>query len=221
MPLLCTAFLCAVDAKAQRSRWELAGGANWTRYRDPLGTEHGPRTGRRAEGMGFSLGATRAWQRSGTWGEVLMVQAAWSSAGYSFDESGGGYGTKFLADGLDRGRRSMQVLSADVLAALAWHGLPGLRLEAGPMVRVVLGAWDRRRGERLLQNGPRPLDERTWSRDLLAPVDAGLCLGALVEGPEGIGFMLRSFTGLTDLDRAPGASASYTAQLQFLVVYRW
>jgi hypothetical protein len=72
----------------------------------------------------------------------------------------------------------------------------------------------------LLKDERRPLDERRWSRDLLAPLDMGVCFGALVEGPEGIGFALRSFTGLTDLDRGPGASASYTAQLQFVVVYR-
>lgn len=43
----------------------LAAGANLTRYADPLGPDHGPRTGCSANGAGFLLSVQREWKREG------------------------------------------------------------------------------------------------------------------------------------------------------------
>ena len=200
--------------------WSLAAGANFTRYADPLGTDHGPRTGRSANGPGFLLSAQREWKHERKTGLLTGAQVSYSTSGYYFDESGGKYGPEFMADGVDTGRRSMHVTTLDAPVMLVWRGLHSLRLEVGLMPRLLLRAEERWHGERLDGPSPQPLDRRARQDGSLSRLEVGWCAGALIEGPARIGMGLRYFQGLTNLDRSPGSSASYGRQIQLAVTYR-
>lgn len=200
--------------------WTLAAAANFTRYADPLGPDHGPRTGRSANGPGFLLSVQREWKHEHKTGLLTGAQVAYSTSGYYFDESGGKYGPEFIADGVDTGRRSMHVTTLDAPIMLVWRGFRSLRLDVGVMPRLLLHAEERWHGERLDGPVPQPLDRRLRREGSLEPLEVGWCVGALIEGPTRIGMGLRYFQSLTNIDRSPGSSASYGRQIHVAVVYR-
>ncbi len=166
------------------------------------------------------LGAYHEWKHARKTGWLAGALVSYSTSGYFYDESNGDYGPKFMVDGLDMGRRSMQVTSLDAPVMIVWRGLPSLRLELGVMPRLLLRAEERWHGERLDGPGPEPLDRRVLCYRSLEPLEMGWCAGALIEGPARIGMGLRYFQSFTNLDRSPGSSASYGRQIQLAVTYR-
>jgi hypothetical protein len=198
----------------------MAAGVSYTRYADPLGPGHGPRTGRPADGLGWGFGVCHEWKHKRSSGLLAGVQVSYSTSGYYFDESGGTYGPDHVTDGMERGRRSMHVITLDIPVMMVWRGLPGLRLEAGIMPRMLVLAEERWHGERSSGADPGPMDRRTRCDGYLAAMEWGVYGGALVEGRKRIGMGLHYFMGLTNLDRSPGSSASYGRQIQLAVTYR-
>lgn len=220
--LLCLAAAwAAANGSAQwKARWDLAVGASFTHYADPLGYDHGPHTGHSANGPGLLLCAQREWRHGRKSGLLMGAQLSYTTSGYYFNGAGNKYGQTFLANGVDVGRRSMRVTTVDVPVMLVWRGLRSLRLEAGLMPRLVLRAEEWWRGEQLVGPEPVRLDRHMRREGNLMPMELGWCAGALIEGPARIGMGLRYFQGLTNVDRSPGSSASYGKQIQLAVTYR-
>lgn len=105
----------AADAQAT-SLWSVRGGSNYTWYSDPLGPGHGPHTGHSASGVGGSAGLGYEYPHDGDWGVALEWDVTLRSAGYEFDETS--YPASFLADGSDRGRRTMRSVLVEFPALL-------------------------------------------------------------------------------------------------------
>lgn len=209
--LILLAQTAAAEAQAT-GPWSVRGGANYTWYSDPLGPGHGPHTGHSASGVGGFAGLGYEYPREGDWGVALEMDVALRNAGYEFDETS--YPASFLADGSDRGRRTMRSALVEFPALLVYRGWAGLRVEAGPYVSRLLHAVDVRSGTRWSNGNEMDLHEQVDRTGDLAPWEFGGVLGVLVEGPNGVCMHLRYVAGFTDLDRAIGSSPSSTSQVQ-------
>lgn len=207
------------DSLAQPLRsWSVHGGANYTWYADPLGTGHGPYAGHGVGGVGYSLGFTHE-RTQGRFGILTGSQLEQRSAGYDFNEGQGNVPPGLLADGLDRGHRSMRTVQLQVPVLVVYRGFPGLRLEAGPTVGRMLRATELRRGTRASNGREEALYEQGDRTGALATWEFTAMVGALVEGPRGIHAHLRYVSGFTNMDLAAGSSASFTKQVQITLVY--
>lgn len=110
------------DRAAQPLRsWFAHGGANYTWYADPLGVGHGPYAGHGVGGPGYSVGLTHERTRD-RFGILTGVQLEQRSAGYDFNEGQAYVPQGFLADGLDRGHRSMRTVQLQVPVLVVFRG---------------------------------------------------------------------------------------------------
>lgn len=211
--------LLQAAACAQDIAFTVHAGGNITVHNDPLGAPHGPPPRRAAYGPGYCFGTVAEFRASTAVRVLLGLTLDSRSTSYAFDEGQNGYPVEELADGMDRGERTVRSHMAELPVMIAYRGLSGLRLEAGLQVGRLIDAQRIERGDRLLDGVRHTLHERESITHELSQWEGALVLGAMIEGPHRIHAMLRYVHGLTNLDEGSGSPASYTRQIQMGLVY--
>ncbi len=218
LPILLWCSLIAQDVIGQ-TLWQIKAGATYMRSADPLGTGHGPHTGRAVDGMGYHLGAAfepNAERVLGIRGELLVDVR---STGYSFSESTSLYPTPQIGGTVGRGDRSMRTVQLEMPVLLAIRRWPLLRLDVGGAVAHLLKAEERIVGYVNDNGREEPLDERVDRTEHLARWEAAMVIGAEVDSGHRLSMGLRLWKGLTDLDRAERSTLSTATMWQLSMVY--
>lgn len=207
---------CFLPSACQgQDQWQASVGANFSRVSDPLGSLHGERTGRSANGAGYQVGVGKEVLRKKVWGMRTEFSFVARSTGYFYTLGD----AENVADPdlqvAASGTRSMRTHALEVPALLTFHRWSGLRLDAGPAVSVLLSATERWRSE----DGQRAGTVVADRTNVLKRAEWAFMLGAEVQGGKRISARMRLWKGLSDLDQGPGSSPSFVTSWQIGVCY--
>ena len=195
----------------------MKGGANFSRVGDPLGSHHGPRTGRSADGVGYHIGIGRQFDLPGIWGVRSELLFSSSTTGYYAASNVFDPRRSSTSQGGVSGTRSMRAQGLELPVLLTLHRWSGLRVEAGPATSILLKATERWKADEAPDGSSETYGlDRTGD---LRTLEWAIVLGMEVEGAKGFGALVRLWKGLSNLDVAQGASPSYITTWQVGVSY--
>ena len=195
--------------------WKAFGGANFSRVSDPLGSLHGERTGRSANGVGYQVGIGKELLRNAAWGMRSELSFVTRSTGYYYTAGNVDDTADPVLQGTASGTRSMRTHAIEVPALLIFHRWAGLRVDAGPAASVLITATERWKSEEANGDGTVSVD-RT---DAIRRIEWAFVLGLEVQGAKRISARMRLWKGLSDLDLGAGSSPSFITSWQIGVCY--
>ncbi len=202
-------------------RLSLLGGAQALWMPDPLGVGNGAMTGRTVRGSGYLLGAALDLEGRSPW--ILRVELHGSERRMvmQVNESSIIHAGTDIGPTIDDGLRTHRLRTLVLPVLLSTEPWPGFRLLVGPSVGYTLRATELFSGMQADVSGE--VVEGTFTRDItsaIAPWEWSLVAGMEVAGHGRMAAAVRYVKGLTDLDRAMGASPSFPEQLQVILRFR-
>lgn len=220
--LLFSLVFADLPAPAQvHGRLSLLGGVQALWMPDPLGVGNGAMTGRTVRGSGYLIGAAVDIEGRSPWSLRVELHGSERRTVMQVNESSIIHVGTDIGPTVDDGLRIHRLHSVVLPVLLTTEPWPGFRVLAGPSVGYTLRATELFSG--MQAKGSGEVVEGTFTRevtDAIAPWEWSLVAGLEVNGHGRMAAAVRYVKGLTDLDRAMGASPSLPEHLQVVLRLR-
>jgi hypothetical protein len=204
-----------------RGRLSLLGGAQALWMPDPLGVGNGAMTGRTVRGSGYLLGAAIDLEGRSPWMLRVELQGSERRTVMQVNESSIIHAGTDIGPTIDDGLRTHRLHSVVLPVLLSTEPWPGFRLLVGPSVGYTLRVTEVFSG--MQADAAGEMVEGTFTRDITGAISSwewSFVAGMEVNGHGRMAAAVRYVKGLTDLDRAQGASPSLPEQLQVVLSFR-